>query len=209
MNTQSRMPQRIGGLGIVYSLLFTGALILSGSQPSADASSASVIKYYRSHRAAETAAVFVIAAAAIVFTFFLSSLRGTLGRSTDARQLTPIVTAGGAVYVGGLLFMGALTIALVDSAHYRMTSVAQTLNVLSSDRVGAGSGWTVDSDSRHWGRHASRLCATSLVGLVFARPRDTGGSRPTGRHSVPRHSAVDTRRGDRPTPLVASLPSHR
>jgi hypothetical protein len=133
MSTQSRIFQRIGGLGIVYSLLCVGAFILFGSDPSTGASGASVIKYYHSHRASVTAAVFVIAVAAVVLTFFLSSLRRTLSRTDEGRLLASIVTAGGAVYISGLLLMDALNIALIDSAHYGMSTTAQTLNVLSND----------------------------------------------------------------------------
>ncbi len=133
MSTQTRMFQRIGGLGIVYSVLFAVAFVLDGNDPATGSSGATVVKYYHSHRVSETAFVFVIATAAIVFTFFLCSLRRVLGMTTEGRLLGPIVTAGGAVYVSGLLVAGALTIALVDAAHYGITTAGQTLNVLSSD----------------------------------------------------------------------------
>jgi hypothetical protein len=131
--THSRMFPRIGGLGIVFSVLVVGVFALTGNQPGTGASGAAVITYYHSHRVAETAAVFTVAVAAIVFTFFLSALRRRLGLTAEGRQLSAIVTAGGAVYTGGLLLMGVLTTALVDVAHYRMAGAAQPLNVLSSD----------------------------------------------------------------------------
>jgi hypothetical protein len=133
MSTHSRIFQRIGGLGIVYSLLFVGAFILFGSDPSTGASGASVIKYYHSHRVSVTAAVFVIAVAAVVLTFFIGSLRRTLSRTNEGRHLASIVTVGGAVYISGLVLTGALNIALIDSAHYGMSTTAQTLNVFSND----------------------------------------------------------------------------
>lgn len=133
MNTQSRMWQRLGGLGIVFGLLFAGANILIGSTPATGASAAAVLSYYHSHRVAEIAGVFVVAAAAIAFSFFISSLRRSLSRTVDGRQLASMVTVGGAIYLTGLLLMGALTMALVDCAHDHLSSAAQTLNVLSSD----------------------------------------------------------------------------
>jgi hypothetical protein len=133
MNTQSRMLQRIGGLGVVYGVLFAAAYVLIGNTPSTGASAAAVVKYYHSHRVTEMAGVFVVAAAVLVFSFFISSLRRTLSRTDEGRQLSSIVTAGGAIYVTGLLLMGALTVALVDCAKYGLSSAAQTLNVLSSD----------------------------------------------------------------------------
>jgi hypothetical protein len=113
--------------------LFLAANFLLGSEPAAKSSGATVIKYYHSHKGTEIAGVFVIAVAAMAFTFFLSSLRRALGRTIEGRHLASIVTAGGAVYVGGLLLTGVLTVALVDASHYRMAVPAQTLNVLSSD----------------------------------------------------------------------------
>jgi hypothetical protein len=79
------------------------------------------------------AGVFVLAVAAVAFTFFLASLRHALSHSSDGRHLATIVTAGGAVYVVGLLSMAAVTVALIDASHYQMVAAAQTLNVLNSD----------------------------------------------------------------------------
>jgi hypothetical protein len=133
MNTQSKLFRWIGGLGIVYAALFVATMVLTGNEPGASASGATVVMYYHDHRAALTATVFVTVALALVFTFFLGSLRRALGRVTESRQLSPIVTAGGAVYVGGLLLMGVLALALVEAANHKMIAAAQTLNVLSSD----------------------------------------------------------------------------
>ncbi|HEV8064398.1 MAG TPA: hypothetical protein VGP46_06180 [Acidimicrobiales bacterium] len=133
MNKQTRMFQWIGGLGIVFAVLFVAAQALVGNEPSTTASGAAVLKYYQAHRQTETAAVFVIAAACIAFTFFLGSLRRKLGSSPDGRQLSSVLAVGGAVYAGGLLLLGVFTVAAVDAAHQGMTSAAQTLNVLASD----------------------------------------------------------------------------
>jgi hypothetical protein len=133
MFTHSRMFQRTGALGIVYALLFAAANFLIGNGPSTSASGASVVKYYHSHRVTETAGVFVVAVSLVAFAFFLSSLRRSLGRTIEGRQLTSIVTVGGAIYATGILVMCILTMALVDAGHYAMGGAAQTLNVLSSD----------------------------------------------------------------------------
>jgi hypothetical protein len=133
MTTQSRIFQRLGGLGIAFSVLFVAANFLFGSSPSTGASAAKVIGYFHAHRTAETAGVFVVAAAAIAFTFFLAALRHKLGATDEGRRLSPIVTAGGTVYVVGLLLMAALQVALVDAAHFHIGAAAQSLNVLSND----------------------------------------------------------------------------
>ena len=133
MTTQSRMFPRLGGLGIVFAALFVATFVLTGNEPGTGASGATVVKYYHEHHSGETAAVFVVAAAVLAFAFFIASLRRRLAEHADGRDLAPVVTIGAAVLMGGLLLMGALTIALVDAAHYQMTGAAQTLNVLSSD----------------------------------------------------------------------------
>jgi succinate dehydrogenase/fumarate reductase cytochrome b subunit len=133
MQVQTRFWSRLGGLAIVYAVLFVLANVLLGSTPSTGKSGADVVNYYRAHKGSEIAGVFVLAVAAVAFTFFLAAVRRALSRSNEGHQLATIVTAGGAVYVVGLLTMAAVTVALVDAGHYRMVTTAQTLNVLGSD----------------------------------------------------------------------------
>jgi hypothetical protein len=133
MQTQTRFWSRLGVLGVVYAALFVIANALIGNGPSAGASGATVVTYYRAHKASETAGVFVVAVAVIAFTFFLATLRHTLARTEESRLLASVVTAGGAVYAVGLLIMSALLVALVDAGHHDMVGAAQTLNVLSAD----------------------------------------------------------------------------
>jgi hypothetical protein len=133
MQTQTRFWSRLGALGIAYAALFVIAQVLIGNGPGTSASGATVLTYYRGHKASEIAGVFVIAVAVVAFSFFLGSLRHTLSRNEEGRQLANVVTAGGAIHVVGLLMMAALSVALVDAGNYKMTGAAQTLNVLSSD----------------------------------------------------------------------------
>jgi hypothetical protein len=133
MQTQTRFWSRLGALGIAYAVLMVIAQVLIGNTPGTSASGATVLAFYRGHKASEMAAVFVLAAAVLAFSFFLGSLRNTLSRNDEGRQLANVVTAGGAIYVVGLLMMGALSVALVDAGHYKLAGAAQALNVLSSD----------------------------------------------------------------------------
>jgi hypothetical protein len=130
-----RMWQRIGALGIVYSILYVvGLLVLAGSQPSESSSAASVTQFYISHKASVTAAVFVIAAATVVFAFFLSALRRTLSRSArDGDHLTTVIGIGGAVYMSGLLLGAVILLTLVDASHHHQHGVVLTLNFLTQD----------------------------------------------------------------------------
>lgn len=133
MQSHTRFWPRLGALAIVYAALFLIANVLIGSGPSTGSTGAAVVKYYQAHKASEIAGVFVAAVAVVAFTFFLGSLRHTLGRAEGGRDLASIVTAGGAVYVLGLMIMASLAVALVDTARYHMYGAAQTLNVLAND----------------------------------------------------------------------------
>jgi hypothetical protein len=133
MHNQDRFWTRLGGLGIVYSALFVAVNVLFGSQPGTSAGGMSVIHFYRAHKASEIAGVFALAIGVVAFSFFVASLRRRLARTEDDSLLATAVTAGGAIYVTGLLVMAALQVALIDAANNRMIGAAQTLNVLSND----------------------------------------------------------------------------
>jgi hypothetical protein len=131
---QSRMWQRIGGLGIVFSILYAvGILALGGTEPGIGASSTALVKYYADHRGAETAAVFVVAIAMVVFAFFLGSLLRAVFRSGESAYFSVVATVGGAVYIGGMLLSAVLQLALVDAAHHHQLATIQTFNFLSQD----------------------------------------------------------------------------
>jgi hypothetical protein len=133
MQPQTRMWSRLSVLGGVYAALFVVAQVLIGSPPGTGSSTSQLVAYYHSHRAAETVAVFVIALAVVAFTFFLASLRRTLSKTDDGRNLANVVTAGGAVYAVGLSLMAFFTLSLVDAVHNHATSTVQTLNVLTNE----------------------------------------------------------------------------
>jgi hypothetical protein len=133
MQTQDKFWSRIGMLGGAYAVLFVIANVLIGNEPGTGATGPAVLTYFHAHRAAETAAVFLVAVAVVALTFFLSALRHTLSRTDEGRYLANVVTAGGAVYAVGLMLNGALRIALLDAAHYHLAGAAQTLNVLAND----------------------------------------------------------------------------
>ena len=75
--------------------------MLFGNDPGTGASGPTVVKFYKAHRTSEIAGVFVVAVAAIAFTFFLSALRRRLELTVEGRRLSAVVTAGGAIYVVG------------------------------------------------------------------------------------------------------------
>jgi hypothetical protein len=132
MQIQTRFWSRLGVLGGVYAVLFVIASFLLG-EPGSGTGGASVVKYYHDHQTTEMVGVFAAAFAVVALTFFLASLRRTLSATDEGRFLANVVTAGGAVYVVGLMMMTALTVALVDAAKNNMPGTAQTLNVLAND----------------------------------------------------------------------------
>lgn len=133
MSTTSRLFPRFGGLGIAYAVLLFVTEALLGSEPGGSAHGSKVISYYASHRGSTMAGVFTAVFACLAFICFLAALRRRLVTSSDGSDLTPIVMAGGAIYVMGLLVMAALAVALTDAAHDGASAAAQALNVLSND----------------------------------------------------------------------------
>ncbi len=132
--SDSRLWQWLGGMGIVFSILFVLANVLLGSTPSAKASPLKIVNYYSGHKTSVTAGVFVVAFAALAFSFFLSALRRVLaGANADSGSLSQATLIGGAIYLGGLLLMDVLNVSLIDAAHNHLQTAAQTLNFLAND----------------------------------------------------------------------------
>ena len=83
MTSHSRLAQHVGGLGIVFTVLFVAGYALTGGGTPEKDSGAAVVHYYTAHRGAQTAAVFLVALSAVAFVFFLAALRSTLARTED------------------------------------------------------------------------------------------------------------------------------
>jgi hypothetical protein len=132
MNTPSRSVQRLGALGIVYAVLYVVASAFTLNVPQAGAGAPQVITYYSSHFAPITAFIFLTIAGSVVFLFFLGSLRRALDLSGESRVLSSVVTAGGAVYAGGLLVSAVLANALLDAGHYH-SAAASAINVIAAN----------------------------------------------------------------------------
>jgi hypothetical protein len=132
--SNSRLWQWLGGMGIVFSVLFVVANVFLGSTPSEKASPLKIVNYYGSHKTSVMAGVFAVAFAALVFSFFLSALRRAVaGANADSGYLTQATLVGGAIYLGGLLLMDVLNVSLIDAAHYHAQTAAQTLSLLAND----------------------------------------------------------------------------
>ena len=83
--SNSRLWHWLGGMGIVFSILFVLANVFLGSSPSAKASPVKIVNYYGAHKTSVTAGVFVVVFAALAFTFFLSALRRALAGALPGR----------------------------------------------------------------------------------------------------------------------------
>lgn len=132
--SNSRLWQWLGGMGIVFSILFLLANVLFGSTPSEKASPVKIVNYYSAHKTSVIAGVFAVAVAALAFSFFLSALRRALAaNNTDSGYVSEATLIGGAIYLGGLLLMDVLNVSLIDAAHHHHQAAAQTLNALAND----------------------------------------------------------------------------
>jgi hypothetical protein len=137
MNDAAESPniwKWLGGMGVVFSILFVVANVFLGSTPNVNASPIKIVDYFHSHKGSVIAGVFVVAFAALAFAFFLAALRRALSNSNvDSSHVSAAILIGGAVYLGGLLLMCVLDVGLTDAAHYHLQGAAQTLNVLQND----------------------------------------------------------------------------
>src|ERR1700744_6623373 len=131
MQTQTRFWSRLGVLGGVYAVLFLIARFRVGPTGTGTAG-AGVVKSYHAHRTFELIGVFAVAFAVVALQFFLASLRRTMSATDEGRFLASVVTAGGSVYVVGLMMMAAITVALTDTANNNMPGAGQTFNVLGN-----------------------------------------------------------------------------
>lgn len=125
----------IGGLGIVFAVLFAiGAIVIGGNAPDGSTGGAAVVRYFNGQRSMSVADTFVIAAAVIVFAFFLTALyRALAGPVGGQGHLALIVVVGGAVYLGGLLFGAVLQLGMLDAATAHQSGAAETLALLDGD----------------------------------------------------------------------------
>jgi len=113
---QSRLLVRLGGLGIVYSVLFVAATVLFGNDPGTGtgAGRPTVVRFYTAHRTSELAGVFMVAVAAIAFAFFLSALRRRLEVTDDDRFLSGPL--GGVAFVITPVWTLVMGVVLLRSA---------------------------------------------------------------------------------------------
>ena len=110
------------------------ANVFLGSTPSAKASPVTIVNYYSAHETRVMAGVFIVAFAALAFSFFLSALRPALAvAEADSGYVPQAALIGGAIYLGGLLLMDVFNVSLIDAAHYHHQTAAQTLNFLKND----------------------------------------------------------------------------
>lgn len=125
----------MGGLGIVYAILFAlGFIVLGGSDPSLSSKPTSIINYYNDHHDSALVGTFAVALGTVGFAFFAGVLRNAiLATGRRARHLCAVAMIGVAVYVGGLLLMAVIHFTLLDAAHYKQPDVAQVLNFLDQD----------------------------------------------------------------------------
>ena len=86
MDTKSRFWSRLGGLGVVYAVLFVIAQALIGNGPGTGASGAAVVKYYRATAAWRSPGSSWLPSPSLLSASSWRALRRTLGRHEETGQ---------------------------------------------------------------------------------------------------------------------------
>jgi hypothetical protein len=134
--TTSPTPGRqwLGGLGIVFAILYAIAFVATGNVPGIKASPATVMHYYNTHHSSSLAGVFMVLLSCVALAFFSGVLRTTAFPTEGKdRSLYSVSTLGTAVWISGLLLMAAFQITLIDATHYGHANVIQAVNYLAAD----------------------------------------------------------------------------
>jgi hypothetical protein len=118
--------------GLLFVLFVVGSVFVA-TEPSTNASTASILHYYRTHKSQVTISGLLIPPAVVFGLIWFSYLRTWLQRRDVDPRWGTVTFAGGILFaVTGGVVAGVL-IALSDSPHHLGASSAQTLNFLQSD----------------------------------------------------------------------------
>jgi hypothetical protein len=126
--------QWLGGLGLVYGILFGVAALATNQGPGINASATAVAQYYNSHHGSSEVGIFLVLASCVALAFFSGVLRSTVFPSpAKDRGLMTVSALGTAVWISGLLLTAALQTTLLDASHYGHAAVIQSVNFLAAD----------------------------------------------------------------------------
>jgi len=94
-----RQQKVAGCAGILFVVLFAAGIVLSGSSPALNASTAKITQYYQNHHAGILVSELLINLASVVLLWFLGGLYAILRQRDEHGFLAPVVLASGAATV--------------------------------------------------------------------------------------------------------------
>lgn len=118
--------------GLLF-VLFVVASVFVANVPASNASPASILHYYRTHKHQVAISAFLIAPAVVFGLIWFSYLRNWLQRRDVDQRWGMLTFAGGILFAvtGGTV--GGVLVALADAPDHLTLSGAQTLNFLQND----------------------------------------------------------------------------
>jgi hypothetical protein len=134
--SEARLTRLMGWIGLLALISFVvGFAVLSGNQPSENASGATDVAWMNSHSAMRWAQIYVIAFALTLVLVFVAQLRRILHDATNGRQVWPdLVLAAGLIFVAGELASGGVnaTVFLI-AAHSHEFAIAHLANFVGQN----------------------------------------------------------------------------
>ena len=136
MDSPSQVPGRWSKLAPLLAVLFVAFVVASvvvTNAPKSDASPASILNFYRTHKNQTSISAVLIAPAVVFGLFWFSYLRTWLQRRDVDHRWGTLTLAGGIVFAATGGVAGGVLAALGDSPDHLTLSSAQTLNYLQND----------------------------------------------------------------------------
>ncbi len=136
MDSPSQTPGRWSKLAPLLAVLFVAFVVASvvvTNAPKSDASPASILNFYQTHKNQTSISAVLIAPAVVFGLFWFSYLRTWLQRRDVDHRWGTLTLAGGIVFAATGGVAGGVLAALGDSPDHLTLSSAQTLNYLQND----------------------------------------------------------------------------
>jgi hypothetical protein len=132
--TTDRFNRLLPLAGIVAGLAIIAGLVLTGSEPGDDASTAKIVAYYADHRTEIMVGALCAQIAAVALLFFAAGLRTSLrSRETGEASYSTLAVAGATVTALGLSFFGWTSLAASRAVENgSQDSVAETIHLIGA-----------------------------------------------------------------------------
>jgi hypothetical protein len=126
-----RQQKVAGYAGILFVVLFAAGIVLSGSSPALNASTAKITQYYQNHHAGILVSELLINLASVVLLWFLGGLHVILRQRDERGLLAPVVlTSGAATVAVGIVSDLAGTVAGLLAAQHSLADPSLTRALL-------------------------------------------------------------------------------